>query len=338
MRKLYGILTTLALCLVLLVPASARAAESFPATATGNTIVVSNSADEPDAHVVHPAVYTIGGYNYFKLRDVAMLLRGSERQFAVDYDDASKTVRLTTGAAYTAVGGELSGTAAERREAVASGNVFLIDGAAVELTAYVIDGANYFRLRDLGQALDFHVGYDDAIKTVYISGASGYDENGGADETAPAFTARYIRTNGYQDGVSYPVVTLIDSRDALDRYYETYRDLYDLSSRENAYADTGVGFADVIEAYDDAWFGTHQLLIVLLEEGSGSVRHTVTGISSDPEPVVEIVRLIPEIGTADMAEWHVLIETDRVFDPAAEFTVRFTAMEPQAVGDLKTGI
>ena len=325
MRKLCSVILALCLAFLASVPAVASPAETRAAIATNNTIVVSNSADQPDAHTVRPAVYKIEGANYFKLRDVAMLLNGSEKQFAVDYDDAAKAVSITSGKPYRAIGGELTGTAAETGSAVPSNNVIRIDGVPVTLTVYKLDGANYFQLRDLGRALDFHVGYDDEAKMVFISGAKGYEDDPVSGDAADvAFTAQYIRTNGYHDGVQYPIVTLIDSADALGAYYEEYRELYDFSHKETVYADTTIGFVDAIEGYDDAWFKTHQLLIVLLEEGSGSVRHTVTNVTAGPAPTVEVDRLVPEMGTCDMAEWHILIETDRVFDPADALTVRFT--------------
>ena len=181
MGKRFSAVTAAILCLAFLLPTvSVRAEENVPATATNNMIVVSNGTEAPDAHPVHPAVYKIGGSNYFKLRDLAMLLNGSGRQFSVGYDDASRTVSLTTGEPYAAVGGELSGTAAERCSATVSNDVILIDGKPVTLTVYKIDGANYFKLRDLGRALDFHVGYDDETKIVYISGARGYKEEQGS--------------------------------------------------------------------------------------------------------------------------------------------------------------
>ena len=178
MKKPYSAVLTLLLCLALLAPtiAAAQAEETCPAIATNNAIVVSNSADEPDAQLVRPAVYKIEGYNYFRLRDLAMLLRGSGKQFAVAYDAASNSVSITSGQPYTATGGELSGVAAERASATRSGDAVSIDGEPVTLTAYKIDGANYFRLRDLGRALDFYVGYDDEMKTVFLSGARGYQE------------------------------------------------------------------------------------------------------------------------------------------------------------------
>ena len=178
MKKLYSAVLTLLLCLALLAPtiAAAQAEETCPAIATNNAIVVSNSADEPDAHLVRPAVYKIEGYNYFRLRDLAMLLRGSGKQFAVAYDAASNSVSITSGQPYTVVGGELSGVASERASATRSGDAVRINGSPATLTAYKIDGANYFRLRDLGRALDFYVGYDDKMMTVFLSGARGYQE------------------------------------------------------------------------------------------------------------------------------------------------------------------
>ena len=50
------------------------------------------------------------------------------------------------------------------------------DAHLVHPAVYKIDGANYFKLRDLGEALDFHMGCDDETKTVCISGARGYEK------------------------------------------------------------------------------------------------------------------------------------------------------------------
>lgn len=324
MKKLFSFVLTLALSATLLIPAMAAGegmagVVALLAEATNNTIVVSSSSDEPDAHPVHPAVYKIAGNNYFKLRDVAMMLNGSGKQFAVDYDDALKTVSITTGRPYAAIGGELTGAASETASASPTNNGILIDGEPVTLTVYKIDGANYFKLRDLGKALDFHVGYDDETKTVFISGRSGYEEETGSGQIS--FEAQIIRTNGYHDGAEYPKVTLVDSAEELNRYFEDNRDLYDFSHKETVYSDTTIGFVDAIERYDEAWFADHQLIVVLLEEGSGSVRHWVEAVKGGADPEVSVSRMVPEVVTDDMAEWHILIEVERVFDPAAEIRV-----------------
>ena len=176
MRKLYSAILALAICLTLLAPGAAASEETYSAMATNDAIVLSNSTDLPDAHLVHPAVYKIEGSNYFRLRDLAMLLRDSERQFAVDYDAQTRTVTLRPGQPYAPVGGELSGVAAAQTDALPSNDAVCIDCETLALTVYKIDGANYFKLRDLGRALDFFVGYDGATQTVYLSGARGYRE------------------------------------------------------------------------------------------------------------------------------------------------------------------
>lgn len=120
--------------------------------------------------------------------------------------------------------------------------------------------------------------------------------------------------------MKYPVVKLINSDEELTRYYDENKNLYDFSHKEKVYVDTTIGFVDAIEQYDAAWFTDHQLIIVLLEEGSGSVRHAVAGVDVE-EKAVTIYRLEPEVGTADMAEWHILIGIDRVFEHETEIAV-----------------
>ena len=339
MRRILSVVTALTLAICLMPTASLSVSgeavcEGVPlcAEATNNAIVVSNSTEQPDAHLVHPAVYKIAGNNYCKLRDVAMMLNGSGKQFAVDYDDAAKAVFISTGRPYAAIGGELTGAASKTASASPTNNGILIDGEPATLTVYKIDGANYFKLRDLGKALDFHVGYDDGTKTVYISGASGYEEETGSEQIP--FEAQIIRTNGYHDGAEYPKVTLADSAEELNRYYEEYQDLYDFSHKETVYSDTTIGFADAIDRYDSAWFADHQLIVVLLEEGSGSVRHRVAEVKGGTAPEVSISRMVPEVGTDDMAQWHILIEVERIFDPAAEITANLlTPQEREFIAD-----
>lgn len=52
-----------------------------------------------------------------------------------------------------------AGVTAER-----SRNVFYVDGERIELEAYLIDGTNYVRLRDVGEAVGFNVYWDGAVQ------------------------------------------------------------------------------------------------------------------------------------------------------------------------------
>ncbi|MDE6997430.1 MAG: copper amine oxidase N-terminal domain-containing protein [Oscillospiraceae bacterium] len=51
---------------------------------------------------------------------------------------------------------------------------FYLDGQRITLQAYEINGNNYVKLRDIGQAVDFGVAYDAATNSVHISPDSHY--------------------------------------------------------------------------------------------------------------------------------------------------------------------
>ena len=119
-----------------------------------------------------------------------------------------------------------------------------------------------------------------------------------------SFNAQYIRTNSRGGGGSYPQKKLVTSRSELDSYIDSIRDKYYIDGEF-------LGHDSLIEAaekYDDSWFSSHKLMIVVLQETSGSNRHRVSQVSGIG---VTIERLLPQVGTCDMAQWHILIEVDK---------------------------
>ncbi len=129
-------------------------------------------------------------------------------------------------------------------------------------------------------------------------------------ENAVDFDAQYIRTDGYHEDALYPAVTVIRSTIALNRYYHQHKDLYDLERRDHPASDSTIGFLDACDRYDEAFFQDKALLLVLLEEPSGSIRHKVTSVQqrADGKLSVNISPIIPEAGTDDMAQWHIFVE------------------------------
>ena len=130
-----------------------------------------------------------------------------------------------------------------------------------------------------------------------------------------AFEAQYIRTNGYSEDRSYPYHVIIDSKEELDAYYEANKELFDLERKEVVYADTTIGFLDACDKYDDAYFERQNLVLIILEEGSGSIRHEITDVRRrwDENGAslgwdITINRNAPELITADMAQWHLFLE------------------------------
>lgn len=113
--------------------------------------------------------YNIDGSNYFKLRDLAQLLSKTDSRFSVSFDEQSNAVTVVSGKEYTPVGGELARGRDQPKTAVVSKQSVLIDGKAADgLSVYNIGGNNYFKLRDLGDALGFTVDYDADSNTAIV--------------------------------------------------------------------------------------------------------------------------------------------------------------------------
>ena len=158
-------LLLLALLAALLLAGTGLAAPA--ATATSSKVLVNGRAVAFEA-------YNIDGCNYFKLRDLAMALAGSEKQFDVGWDGTGNAVTLTSGKAYTPVGGELSAGSGKTPAVCASSAAVSLDGRALSLRAWNINDYNYFKLRDVGASLDFGVGWNGAENTVTIDTSTGY--------------------------------------------------------------------------------------------------------------------------------------------------------------------
>lgn len=151
-------------------PAPAAAgAVGIAAAPTAVTVIV-------DGKAVSMAAYNIANNNYFKLRDVASVLSGTNRQFDVGWNSLRKTIELTTGTAYTPVGGELTAGAEALTQAVPSPTILWLDDEVVDLAAYTIGENNYFKLRDIGRTLRFHVTWDAGRGAIVVDTHAPYDE------------------------------------------------------------------------------------------------------------------------------------------------------------------
>lgn len=120
--------------------------------------------------------YEINGNNYFKLRDIAAVASGSAKQFEVFWDETSEVIELASDSPYTVVGGELETGDGEDKEYISTTSEIYKDGEITNFTAFEINDNNYFKLRDICQAFDIGVNWDDATQTIDILTDTGYVE------------------------------------------------------------------------------------------------------------------------------------------------------------------
>jgi hypothetical protein len=151
-----------------------------PATVPAVTVPAATAARPTAAAVLIDGenksfdAYNVDGNNYFKLRDLAYVLNGTAKQFEVGYDNETKAITLTSGSVYTAVGGEMTGKGGGDKTPTPTSSKISLDGNDVSFTAYNIEGNNYFKLRDIGEAFDFGVAWDGASNTIAIDTTAGY--------------------------------------------------------------------------------------------------------------------------------------------------------------------
>ncbi len=121
--------------------------------------------------------YNIEGNNYFKLRDLAMALNGTNKQFDVSWDSEKNAINLISNKAYTVTSGELK-VANESSDKVAKKTTSSIyaDNKKVDFKAYNIEGNNYFKLRDIMKIFNIGVTWDGENNTIRIDSQIEYTE------------------------------------------------------------------------------------------------------------------------------------------------------------------
>ncbi len=264
-------------------PAEETPAEEAPVEdETPPVVMRSNQTITVDGEAVEFDVYNIDGNNYFKLRDIAMTLDGTDSTFAVGYDSATRTITCTSGEAYEANGSELVIGEDLSATAVRSNQPLYVNGELSTIKAYNLGGNNYFQLRELGAAIGFGVDYDAATRTVIIDSTKA-----AAEEEAPAAGAYTL---------SAKAVSYIGTYEKADD-----NELEDYASGESSFVsgslgyNNGYGFSCYFsdEAFpasfvQSSWpvinigsdLNTDYIDVVLeLDEGSDTNKHAVITVS-----------------------------------------------------------
>ncbi len=118
--------------------------------------------------------YNIDGNNYIKLRDLAMAVNGTKKQFNVSWDAVKNAINLISKCNYEAVGSELAkGDGIIKTGYVTTSKIYK-DGILVDLTGYNINNNNYFKLRDVAQEFNIGVDWDGTTNTIIIETSKEY--------------------------------------------------------------------------------------------------------------------------------------------------------------------
>lgn len=225
MRKISMLLV---LCLFLFIEASVSYAEGK------ETATVSTSKVVIDGEVVHSSGFNIQNYSYFRLRDLASHLSGSNSQFDITWNNDQNAIELTTGKAYSA-------NESFRTPYYSSGKVYeaklstakiVIDGELQSIQAYNIEDNTYFQLRDLASALKFDVSFDSATNSIVVEPylpENAYQAAGasaGTDHIVQSYFSRWgepIRSHLIQniDG-TFSSVTVDEEQVRIETYNKDY--------------------------------------------------------------------------------------------------------------------
>ena len=140
--------------------------DSSTAYASTQNVLVDGKAVEFQAYALKDQ--SGNDTNYVKLRDVAYALNGTAAQFSVGWDQAAKSISVTSGEAYESKGSEMKTPYSGDRTYTASTSPLYINGKAADLGAILLtddagNGYTYYKLRDLGQLLNFNVTWNGRV-------------------------------------------------------------------------------------------------------------------------------------------------------------------------------
>lgn len=122
---------------------------------------------------VNIASYQIDGNNYVKLRDIAYILNGTDKQFNVTWNN--NIIYLSTNTSYITVGGELDKISNVVQLATKSKSSIYKDGHIIYYNGYLINGNNFYKLRDIAQSFNFEVSWDTG--KIFINTTNQYSNN-----------------------------------------------------------------------------------------------------------------------------------------------------------------
>lgn len=113
--------------------------------------------------------YSVNYSNYYKIRDIAMVLRNTSSRFDVGWDQNRSAIAIELDEKYTIIGGELEESSISTTMDIEESSApIYVDGREKDATCYNIGGYTYFKIRDIADLIGFTVNWNESTQTVEI--------------------------------------------------------------------------------------------------------------------------------------------------------------------------
>jgi hypothetical protein len=184
--------------------------------------------------------FNITNNNYFRLRDLAKYFSGTTSQFDISWNKVNNAIEIITGKAYTPEKIESSNYYSRNNNysATLSTSKVLVDGQLQSITAYNIDGNNYFQLRDLASRIPFDIEFDNQSNQISLFSktpdhAYRVKTTFGADSNAvSSYFPRWKSTvESYLVNNNDGTISVIEANKEIT--LETYNEKYELSGKKS---------------------------------------------------------------------------------------------------------
>lgn len=160
------------LFLSLLIPTNIFAEKALPNNSSKMDIV---SQDGSISNYTF-STYIINDYNYFKLRNFASYMNNTAKKFDIRFNSERNAIEIFMESDYRDFSGIPKENISGSKKSIPSPQKIFIDGREVQISGYNINGNNYFKLRDMAEALDIQIDYDQVKKCVILNPNLSNDE------------------------------------------------------------------------------------------------------------------------------------------------------------------
>lgn len=256
--------------------------------------------------------YIINNYNYFRIRDIASLLKGTKKNFDIIYRKDSNRIDLIKGKDYS---GKERLDQRQNPILKKSNAKLFINNREILISSFNINGYNYYKFRDIASILDFYIDFDENTRYIEVTTTLGYRSKGEDYLKAPSLG--YIKDkNDFYNSISksyfklYEIQkkvtedlrnngsdssSIISLKKSIASYYDYYQRIYNSSYLKNN-KNIKEKYKDFLKAYEKQMQSYNIIVKSTREVKNDSFPKDIEVYYRDTEAVkerlVEIIELI----------------------------------------------